>query len=141
MSRRSILDYLCFLWVTLWYVDAIVRLSFAICDVICNEQGGASVLTFATTSGPPPAKSTVDFLSGIIAGSPLIQQTKPASKLLRWVGGKVSLVAPYQLIPAAVNPDVSLSAFISQFICVLQKHCRTSLMILPLMKRTNKTLS
>lgn len=48
----------------------------------------------------------VSSLAGIIATSPLIQQAKPASKLLRWIGSKLGLIAPYTLIPAEVVATV-----------------------------------
>ena len=47
-------------------------------------------------------------LSGIIASAPLILQTKAAPKIARYVGGKVSAIAPYTNIPATVNATVSI---------------------------------
>ncbi|KAG6813755.1 hypothetical protein H0H92_007707 [Tricholoma furcatifolium] len=63
-----------------------------------HSMGGAEVLGFA--SSQPSASS----LAGIISTSPLILQTKPASKLLRAIGGAASNLFPYQLVPAPVVP-------------------------------------
>ncbi|KAF8886024.1 Alpha/Beta hydrolase protein [Infundibulicybe gibba] len=72
-----------------------------------HSMGGGEALGFPTQGD----KSTSPALSGVIATSPLIHQTKPASKLLRWIGGIVSLLAPYALIPAGVVPaDLSHDA-------------------------------
>jgi len=43
-------------------------------------------------------------LTGIIATSPLVKQTVPAPKLLRWLGGKASTFAPHTLMAADVDP-------------------------------------
>ncbi|WWC62010.1 uncharacterized protein I303_104597 [Kwoniella dejecticola CBS 10117] len=43
------------------------------------SMGGGEVLAFATRPAAPPSKDTVGLLGGIIAGGPLIRQTKPAS--------------------------------------------------------------
>ncbi|KAH7883270.1 Alpha/Beta hydrolase protein [Phlebopus sp. FC_14] len=73
-----------------------------------HSMGGALVLAFATREEAPPAKETVSSLSGVIATSPLILQTKPAAKAARWIGGKASRIAPSLTIPAAVNyKDIS----------------------------------
>ncbi|KAL0955746.1 hypothetical protein HGRIS_001961 [Hohenbuehelia grisea] len=65
-----------------------------------HSMGGALVLSFATCSRP-----SVKLLKGIIATSPLILQTKPASKILRKVGGFASYVSPNSLIPAEVKAE------------------------------------
>ncbi|TFK74689.1 alpha/beta-hydrolase [Pluteus cervinus] len=66
-----------------------------------HSMGGGEVLGFATQH----AEAASTNLAGIIATSPLIHQTKPAPKLLRWVGGKASILAPYTLVPATVVPS------------------------------------
>ncbi|WVF71485.1 hypothetical protein IAT40_006291 [Kwoniella sp. CBS 6097] len=43
------------------------------------SMGGGQVLAFATRPTAPPSKETLKLLSGVIAGGPLIKQTKPAS--------------------------------------------------------------
>ncbi|KAF9268521.1 alpha/beta-hydrolase [Marasmius fiardii PR-910] len=67
-----------------------------------HSMGGGEVLGWASGYGD---KNLIASLSGVIASSPLIQQTKPASKFLRWIGGKASILSPYTLIPADLNPD------------------------------------
>lgn len=51
-------------------------------------------------------KAAVDSLSGVIATSPLIRQSTPAPKALKWVGGKLSVIMPNMLIPAEVKAEV-----------------------------------
>lgn len=63
---------------------------------------------FATQGEKSAHASTVTNLAGVIATSPLITQTTPAPKFLRWVGGKLSTLSPYKLVPAAVVAAVSL---------------------------------
>ncbi|KAF9460731.1 Alpha/Beta hydrolase protein [Collybia nuda] len=67
-----------------------------------HSMGGGEVLGFVTQGVNSPHQTTVSSLAGVIATSPLITQTKPAPKLLRWVGGKASSFAPHTLIPATV---------------------------------------
>ncbi|KAJ6631504.1 Alpha/Beta hydrolase protein [Mycena sp. CBHHK59/15] len=62
-----------------------------------HSMGGGEVLTFATRG------VDVSFLSGIIACSPLILQTKPASKLARWAGGRAAALLPHFVIPAPLD--------------------------------------
>ena len=45
-------------------------------------------------------------LTGVIASSPLVLQTFPASKILRFIGGKASAVLPNVLIDAPVAVEV-----------------------------------
>ncbi|KAG5636937.1 hypothetical protein H0H81_006333 [Sphagnurus paluster] len=76
-----------------------------------HSMGGGEVLGFATQGDKYKHSETVSSLAGIIATSPMILQTKPAPKLLRWVGGKASNVLPHKLIPADVVPgDLSHDA-------------------------------
>ncbi|WVQ86065.1 hypothetical protein IAT38_008233 [Cryptococcus sp. DSM 104549] len=42
------------------------------------SMGGGQVLAFATRPHLPPARDTLNMLSGVISGGPLIRQTKPA---------------------------------------------------------------
>ncbi|KAK7036472.1 hypothetical protein VNI00_011669 [Paramarasmius palmivorus] len=65
-----------------------------------HSMGGGEVLGYATDK-----TRDTSALAGIIATSPLIQQTKPASKLLRWIGGKASTLSPYTVIPVELNVD------------------------------------
>ncbi|KAI5118209.1 hypothetical protein M0805_004699 [Coniferiporia weirii] len=65
--------------------------------VMGHSMGGAVALDFAIHTKTP--------LAGIIASSPLILQTSAAPKIARWVGGKVSLLTPYTLIPAQVKAE------------------------------------
>ncbi|KAJ3849041.1 Alpha/Beta hydrolase protein, partial [Lentinula lateritia] len=72
-----------------------------------HSMGGGEVLSFVTQQSyeSPRHAETVASLTGVIVTSPLIKQTIPASKTLRWLGGKVATISPYTLIPAAVSPD------------------------------------
>nr|XP_019011139.1 esterase/lipase [Kwoniella pini CBS 10737]OCF49920.1 esterase/lipase [Kwoniella pini CBS 10737] len=45
------------------------------------SMGGAEVLAFATRPTAPPSKESVNLLSGVISGGPLIRQTKSASAI------------------------------------------------------------
>ncbi|KJA28801.1 hypothetical protein HYPSUDRAFT_61643 [Hypholoma sublateritium FD-334 SS-4] len=68
-----------------------------------HSMGGAEVLGFAMQGDK--YKAAVDSLSGVIATSPLIRQTTPAPKALKWVGGKLSVIMPNMLIPAEVKAE------------------------------------
>ncbi|KAJ3998699.1 Alpha/Beta hydrolase protein [Lentinula boryana] len=70
-----------------------------------HSMGGGEVLSFVIQQSyrSPQYVETVALLAGVIVTSPLIQQTTPASKTLRWLGGKVAIISPYTLIPAAVK--------------------------------------
>ena len=58
-------------------------------------------------------RSVLSSLRGVVATSPLIEQTTPASKIAKWVGGKISNVLPYTLVPAPINIGVrSLSVLL-----------------------------
>ena len=65
-------------------------------------QGGGLALAFGTRTSPPPEPETLALLSGVIASSPLLLQTHPASKLLRYIGGKVSVLFPHLLFDAPI---------------------------------------
>ncbi|RXW24950.1 hypothetical protein EST38_g904 [Candolleomyces aberdarensis] len=69
-----------------------------------HSMGGGEVLGFATQE-EHPHKSAISLLSGLIATSPLITQASPAPKFLTWIGGKVSILAPYTIIPADVKAE------------------------------------
>lgn len=75
---------------------------------ILGRQGGAEVLGFTCQEDKSPHKDTVAHLTGVIATSPLITQTHPASKLLKWIGGKLSVLSPNTLVPAEVKAEVKL---------------------------------
>ncbi|KIK61239.1 hypothetical protein GYMLUDRAFT_43302 [Collybiopsis luxurians FD-317 M1] len=72
-----------------------------------HSMGGGEVLSFVVQQSYPSAQhaETVASLTGVIVTSPLIRQTTPASKILRWLGGKVATISPYTLIPAAIDVD------------------------------------
>jgi acylglycerol lipase len=63
------------------------------------------VLGFAT-EGRDQHTDAFKHVSGVIATSPLIQQTTPASKLLRWAGGKLAVLFPTKLMDAEVKSEV-----------------------------------
>ncbi|KAJ6589975.1 Alpha/Beta hydrolase protein [Mycena vulgaris] len=63
-----------------------------------HSMGGGEVLNFPIRRG-----ATAAALAGVIACSPIVHQTKPASKVQRWVGGKASALLPYVTIPAPLN--------------------------------------
>ncbi|EDR09087.1 uncharacterized protein LACBIDRAFT_294023 [Laccaria bicolor S238N-H82] len=68
-----------------------------------HSMGGGEVLSYAAR--PDHSQTNISSLSGIIATSPLISQTTPAPKLLKWIGGKLSVLAPHSLIPADVKAE------------------------------------
>jgi acylglycerol lipase len=70
-----------------------------------HSMGGGEVLGFATQGDNGAQKYTVDALAGVIATSPLLEQTTPASKFVKWMGGKLAAIMPYMLIPAAVKAE------------------------------------
>ncbi|KAJ7169159.1 Alpha/Beta hydrolase protein [Mycena crocata] len=61
-----------------------------------HSMGGGEVLNF-------PIRRDIAMLSGVIACSPLVHQTKPASKIARGAGGIAGSVLPYLAIPAPLN--------------------------------------
>ncbi|KAJ7593773.1 Alpha/Beta hydrolase protein [Mycena floridula] len=63
-----------------------------------QSMGGGQVLGFATEG------KGWESLAGVIAQSPCIELTKPASKIARFLGKKVGLFLPYMTIPADVKP-------------------------------------
>ncbi|KAI1783808.1 Alpha/Beta hydrolase protein [Ganoderma leucocontextum] len=67
-----------------------------------HSMGGGLVLAFWTRTGAPPAKETLSMLAGVVASSPLVPQTFPASKVLRFIQGKASMLLPNILIDAPV---------------------------------------
>ena len=73
----------------------------------CHPQGGGEVLGFATQDERSAHKEVVSSLSGVIATSPLIRMATPASKIQLWVGGKLSNLFPWALIPTDLKPEVS----------------------------------
>ncbi|KAF5384513.1 hypothetical protein D9757_006477 [Collybiopsis confluens] len=72
-----------------------------------HSMGGGEVLSFIGQQSYPSRQNaeTLASLTGVIVTSPLILQTTPASRLLRWLGGKVAIVSPYTLIPASLDAD------------------------------------
>ncbi|RPD57963.1 lysophospholipase [Lentinus tigrinus ALCF2SS1-7] len=70
-----------------------------------HSMGGGLVLAFGTRTTPAPERETLAMLSGVIASSPLLLQTFPASKIARFAGGKLSGVFPGLLIDAPVPVD------------------------------------
>ncbi|KAJ7496818.1 lysophospholipase [Mycena latifolia] len=63
-----------------------------------HSMGGGEVLNF-----PIRRPEAASVLSGVIACSPIVHQTKPASKLQRWLGGKAAVLTPYMAIPAPLD--------------------------------------
>ncbi|KAJ7876088.1 lysophospholipase [Mycena olivaceomarginata] len=61
-----------------------------------HSMGGGEVLNF-------PVRRDASVLAGAIASSPLVHQTKPASKLARSAGGVAGAVLPYVAIPAPLD--------------------------------------
>ncbi|KAK7691823.1 hypothetical protein QCA50_005227 [Cerrena zonata] len=70
-----------------------------------HSMGGGLSLAFPTRTEPPPSPETVKLLHGVIASSPLIRQTYPAPKVMRWAGGKMSHVLPWKTFPADVPAE------------------------------------
>jgi len=70
-----------------------------------QSMGGGLSLAFATRPSAPPAQEAVDLLSGVIASSPLVTQTKPAAKVARWIGSRASMLSPNMNIPAEIKPE------------------------------------
>ncbi|KAF8220578.1 alpha/beta-hydrolase [Tricholoma matsutake] len=68
-----------------------------------HSMGAAEVLGFVTQGEKSSRHAMITSLAGVITTSPLIEQATPASRLLRWAGGKASTFAPHMLIPAPVN--------------------------------------
>ncbi|KAJ7647759.1 lysophospholipase [Roridomyces roridus] len=64
-----------------------------------HSMGGGEVLNFSVRRSP----DALSALSGVVGFSPLIQQTKPASKIARGFGGFVGVALPDIVIPAPVN--------------------------------------
>ncbi|KAJ6497536.1 lysophospholipase [Mycena sanguinolenta] len=61
-----------------------------------HSMGGGEALNF-------PLRRDASGLAGIIASSPLVHQTKPASKIARAAGGLAAGVVPYLTIPAPLD--------------------------------------
>ncbi|KZT41962.1 lysophospholipase [Sistotremastrum suecicum HHB10207 ss-3] len=70
-----------------------------------HSMGGALALAFPTRSIAWPSRESVKSLSGVIATSPLLRQAVPASKIQRWLGGKLSVLSPWTTIPAPVKAE------------------------------------
>ncbi|KAF9077212.1 Alpha/Beta hydrolase protein [Rhodocollybia butyracea] len=70
--------------------------------IMGQSMGGGEVLSFATTKDQRYTE-TVASLAGVIATSPLIEQTTPTSKLVRRLGAKAAIINPYKVISAAVE--------------------------------------
>ncbi|KAJ7503064.1 lysophospholipase [Mycena galericulata] len=61
-----------------------------------HSMGGGETLNFSI-------RRDTSMLSGVIGCSPLVHQTKPASKFARLVGGMVANILPYFVIPAPLD--------------------------------------
>lgn len=72
-------------------------------------QGGGEVLGFATEGDKSPYASTIASLAGVIATSPMIQQTTPVNRILRSVLSGVKVALPNMLFPADLVPGVRRS--------------------------------
>jgi len=71
-----------------------------------GAQGGGNVLGFVTRTTGPPSPDTVKLLSGVIASSPLLILSTPASSLQRWVGRKARSFLPNLLVPTPMDEGV-----------------------------------
>jgi len=69
-------------------------------------QGGGNVLGFATRATGPPSPDTVKLLSGVIASSPLLILSTPASPFQRWLGRKARPFLPNLQVPTPMNEEV-----------------------------------
>ncbi|KAI0828020.1 lysophospholipase [Trametes gibbosa] len=67
-----------------------------------HSMGGGLALAFATRTTPSPEPETLALLSGIISSSPLLLQSQPANKVLRYVGEKASVLFPNVLFDAPI---------------------------------------
>jgi acylglycerol lipase len=63
------------------------------------NQGGATALTYCTQVHDVP-------FAGVLAIGPLLHQTKPASQVLRFVGGIIAYFLPHMSFPAEVKSEV-----------------------------------
>ncbi|KAJ7655378.1 Alpha/Beta hydrolase protein [Mycena rosella] len=63
-----------------------------------HSMGGGEVLNF-----PIRRAEAASALAGVIASSPIVHQTKPASKVQRWIGGRVAVVLPNMSFPAPLD--------------------------------------
>ncbi|KAK0494819.1 Alpha/Beta hydrolase protein [Armillaria luteobubalina] len=70
-----------------------------------QSMGGGEVLGFPTEGRASPHASMIASLSGVIATSPMVEQTFPVNKLLRWSLSKLAFLTPYVLFPADLAPD------------------------------------
>ncbi|MCQ6264042.1 lysophospholipase, partial [Alcanivorax sp. MM125-6] len=70
-----------------------------------HSMGGGEVLGFATQGAKSPHASAASSILAVIATSPLIRQAEPTSKVLKWLGSKASLFAPYPLISTPLIVD------------------------------------
>ncbi|KAG8885156.1 hypothetical protein FRB97_001974 [Tulasnella sp. 331] len=70
--------------------------------VFGHSMGGGIVLSFGSSKTGLPASSTISRLTGIISSSPLIKETKPVAKPLRWVAALLSNIVPWMNFPADV---------------------------------------
>ena len=75
-------------------------------DLVWVAQGGGNVLGFVTRKTGPPSPDTVKLLSGVIASSPLLVLSTPASSFQRWLGRKARPFLPNLLVPTPMNEGV-----------------------------------
>ncbi|KAF8918167.1 Alpha/Beta hydrolase protein [Mucidula mucida] len=69
--------------------------------IMGQSMGGGEVLGFATEK---KYESTAASLAGVIATSPMVQQTIPVSGFLRKALGALRMVFPFMLFPADLKP-------------------------------------
>ncbi|KAG8980881.1 hypothetical protein FRB94_009549 [Tulasnella sp. JGI-2019a] len=67
-----------------------------------HSMGGGLVLSFATAKNGIPAVQTINRLTGLISSSPLIKETRPVARPLRWVAALLNNVVPWMNFPADV---------------------------------------
>ncbi|KAI0821034.1 lysophospholipase [Irpex lacteus] len=68
-----------------------------------HSAGGGQVLAYFTRPSAPPTPEATKLFKAVICSSPCLLLTHPKPRVVRWVGGKLALLAPYQLIPADVG--------------------------------------
>jgi acylglycerol lipase len=70
-----------------------------------HSMGGGNVLGFVTRKVPPPSPETIGLLSGVLASSPLLILSTPASPFQRWLGRKARPFLPNLLVPTPLKEE------------------------------------
>ena len=64
------------------------------------------MLAYFTRPAAPPTPDGLKLFKAVIISSAFIVLTHPKPRIVRWTGGKLALLRPYQLIPADVGVEV-----------------------------------